>query len=247
MIRFALVIFACALSAFAGTSKIGDVVMVTPGNQLLPTGAVVSVTELATVAAQSTANAQAASLLQQGLAETDAKGDAFEAMYQAREGTVWIEAFNVWRIGVKETVNTNITAEIIKADYKFKTVGTNNFHRLYTFFSEDPGYDPFVRIGRALGVTNAWESANITSNYMSDVTIGSTLYQDCTVTEFTTPTSWGSAFMRIGSEVRGVSTNATYFPVNNGVQVGTEKPLTLKATYGTNQLRIVGGVICIPR
>lgn len=236
-----------SLNACAGTVKVGDVVMLTPSNDLMPTGVVVSVTQLATVAAQSAANAQSAALLQAALAETTAKGDAYEAMYQAREGTIWIESFNVWRIGEKASVNTNITAEIIKADFKYKTVGTNNFHRLYTFFSEDPGYDPFVRVGRALGSTNGWDSANVTSNYLANVTVGATTYQDCSVTEFTTPTVWSNAFMRVGSEVRGASTNAVNFPVNNGIKVGTENPLTLIATYGTNKVRIVGGVACVPK
>lgn len=232
--------------ALSATVKVGDVVMVTAGGDLSPTGAVVSVVQLASVAAQSAANAQSAELLQTALAETTAKGDAYEAMYQAREGTIWIESFNVWRIGAKATVNTNITAEVIKAECMFKTVGTNYYHRLYTFFSEDPGYDPYVRVGRALGTTNGWDSANITSNYLADVTLGATTYQDCAVTEFTTPTSWGSAFMRVGSDVRGASTNAVNFRVNNGIQVGDEEPLTLIATYGTNKVRIVGGSACVP-
>ncbi len=245
--KITALVFSLALSASAGTVKVGDVVMLTPSNELMPTGVVASVTQLATVAAQSAANAQAAELLRAALAETAAKGDAYEAMYQAREGTVWIESFNVWRIGDKITVNTNILAEIVKADFSFKTVGTNNYHRLYTYFSEDPGYSPYVRVGRALGSTNGWDTANVTSNYLADVTLGETLYEDCSVTEFTTPASWGNAYMRVGSNVRGASANAVNFPVNNGVKVGTENPLTLVATYGTNKVRIVGGVVCVPK
>ena len=144
--------------------KVGDVVMVTAGGDLSPSGAVASVSQLATLAAQSTANAQAAQLLQQAQSETTAKADAFEALLAAREGTVWIEAFNVLRIGDKASVNTNITAEIIKTEWNVRSDATNVFHRLYTFFSEDTGYDPVTRIGKSLSNTNTWEQATTISN-----------------------------------------------------------------------------------
>ena len=247
MIRFVLIAFACTLSAFAGTTKMGEVVMLTPSNELLPTGVVVSASQIATLAAKSEANAQAAQLCLEAQTEVDAKADAFEAMYQAREGTIWIEAFNVWRIGEKSSGNTNITAEIIKADWKVRTDATNVYHRLYTFFSEDPGYSPYTRIGTSLNNTNTWQSATIVSNWLANVTVGSTEYQDCSVQEFGVPKAWSNAFMRVGSEVRGVTTNATMWPVNNGIKVKGEEPLTLVATYGTNKIRIVGGTVCIPK
>jgi len=221
--------------------------MVTAGGNLSPSGVVASVSQLASLAAQSTANAQAAQLLQQAQSETTAKADAFEAMLAAREGTVWIEAFNVLRIGDKASVNTNITAEIIKTEWNVRSDATNVFHRLYTFFSEDTGYDPVTRIGKSLSNTNTWEQATTVSNWLANVTIGSTTYQDCSVSEFAVPKAWSNAFMRVGSEVRGVGTNQTDFPVNNGIKVKGEEPLTLVMTYGTNKLRIVGGVMCIPK
>ncbi len=241
-----LLFAACTLCAET-RAKVGDVVMVTAGGNLSPSGAVASVSQLATLAAQSTANAQAAQLLQQAQTETEAKADAFEALLSAREGTVWIEAFNVLRIGEKETVNTNITAEIIKTEWRVRMDATNVYHRLYTFFSEDTGYDPVTRIGRSISNTNTWEQATTVSNWLANVTIGSTVYQDCSVSEFGVPKAWSNAFMRVGSEVRGVGTNQTDFPVNNGIKVRGEEPLTLVLTYGTNKLRVVGGVLCVPK
>lgn len=248
MIRYLVSVLFIAVTVCAETrTKVGDVVMITGGGDLSPSGVVASVSQLATLAAQSTANAQAAQLLQQAQSETDAKADAFEALLAAREGTVWIEAFNVLRIGDKAAVNTNITAEIIKTDWRVRSDATNVYHRLYTFFSEDTGYDPVTRIGKSLGNTNTWEQATTVSNWLADVTIGTTVYQDCSVSEFGVPKAWSNAFMRVGSEVRGVGTNQTDFPVNNGIKVKGEEPLTLVVTYGTNKLRIVGGVLCIPK
>lgn len=248
MIRYlACVLLSASIVCAETRAKVGDVVMVTAGGNLSPSGVVASVSQLATLAAQSTANAQSAQLLQQAQTETDAKADAFEALLAAREGTVWIEAFNVLRIGDKASVNTNITAEIIKTEWNVRSDATNVFHRLYTFFSEDTGYDPVTRIGKSLANTNTWEQATTVSNWLANVTIGSTVYQDCSVSEFAVPKAWSNAFMRVGSEVRGVGTNQTDFPVNNGIKVKGEEPLTLVMTYGTNKLRIVGGVMCIPK
>lgn len=248
MIKFVFCLLFAAVTLRAETrTKVGDVVMVTAGGSLSPSGAVASVSQLATLAAQSTANAQSAQLLLQAQAETDAKADAFEALLAAREGTVWVEAFNVLRIGDKTTVNTNITAEIIQTAWRVRSDATNVYHRLYTFFSEDTGYDPVTRIGQSLSNTNTWQQATISSNWLENVTLGSTVYEDCAVTEFAVPKAWSNAFMRVGSQVRGVGTNQTDFPVNNGIKVKGEEPLTLVATYGTNKIRIVGGVVCIPK
>ena len=165
------------LSARAETrTKVGDVVMLTAAGELSPSGTVASVQQLATLAAQSTANAQSAQLLLQAKEETDAKADAFESMLAAREGTIWIEAFNVLRIGAKETVNTNITAEIVQTEWNVRSDASNTYHRLYTFFSEDTGYDPVTRIGQSLQDTNTWEQATTVSNWLADVTIGATTY-----------------------------------------------------------------------
>lgn len=248
MIRSLVCLFLVALTVHAETrTKVGDVVMITAGGDLSPSGAVASVSQLASLAAQATANVQAAQLVQQAQVETEAKADAFETLLAAREGTVWIEAFNVLRIGEKSTVNTNITAEIIKTEWQVRSDATNVYHRLYTFFSEDTGYDPVTRIGQSLKNTNTWEQATITSNWLANVTLGSTTYEDCAVTEFGVPKAWSNAFMRVGSQVRGVGTNQTDFPVNNGIKVKGEEPLTLVLTYGTNKLRVVGGVLCVPK
>jgi hypothetical protein len=243
----ALVLLLCLPGAAQTRRLVGTMLMVRPDMTLAPSNAAASVMQLADAAARTALNAERVNLVAEGVAGCEAKADAFEALLQAREGTMWIDAWNVLRIGEREVEQTDITAQIIRFQPRVQNDGTNFWNRVYTFFSEDPGYEPITRIGRSLRATNEWVQATVRSSYLTNITVGATAYEGVAVTEFATPGTWTSAFARVSSQVRGATTNQVYFPVNNGIQVKNEAPLTLVATWGTNSLRIVGGLVCIPQ
>lgn len=242
-----LTLLAAAFCQAGEMRKIGDVVMIKNG-QIEPPESAASIQQIAAIAAQSTANAAKLSLLEQAQAEAEANAEAFQQMLQAREGVLWIDSFNVLRIGEREITATNITAEIKMFTQNIGGDSTNVYHRAITFFNEDPGYDPIIRMGQSLKATNDWQTAVlIKPPYLTNIVIGATEFVNCVATEFKTPRNWSNTFFRVSSAVRGAMANQTYYPVNNGVQVKNEQPLTLIASYGTNQLRIVGGVVCTPQ
>ncbi|MDD5706752.1 MAG: hypothetical protein PHR35_12590 [Kiritimatiellae bacterium] len=248
MMRAIAILMLClSVAAHAGEwVERGQTLMVRPDGSLSPTNAAAEVSSLAAIAAQSVANAQAASLLAQGLSNTTAKADVFDATLAALEGTIWIRSFNVLSIGESVAPDTNITATIIKFDDRYGHDETMWSNRVYTFFSADPGYDPITRIGQSLAGTNLWEEATIYASYHTNIVVGETSYEDVSVTEFGVPLAWSQALARVACEVRGAGTNQTNFRVNNGIEVRGETPLTLIATYGTNQIRIIGGNACRP-
>ncbi len=244
----------CSLSVCAADwreswNEVGAFVTVSADNVISPPNTVAAISDVAIIAAQSQANAVKADLLEQATAESEAKADAFEAVIQAREGTLWIDAFNVLRIGERAvSPETGVTAEIVRFEPMVSTDGTYFVNRTFAYFSRDPGYTPTVRIGQNLAATNEWSQATVTGSYLTNsVLIAGTLYDSLFVTEFTTPVAWSNAFARVVSEVRGATTNQTLFAVQNGIEVQGESPLTLIATSGTNEIRIIGGVWCLPR
>lgn len=229
--------------------EVGTFLTVDTDGNINPPGAVATINALAVIAAQSQANAIKADLLEQATADATAAAEEFEAVVQAREGTIWVDSMNVLRIG-ERAVNpeADVTAEIIKFEPQISSDATYFVNRTFSFFSRDPGYTPTVRIGQNLKDTNAWFQATVLNSYLTnDVLVGGTLYSSLFVTEFTIPKSWSNAFARVVSEVRGASTNQTLFAVRNGIKLKGEDPLTLIATSGTNQIRIIGGVWCLPR
>lgn len=251
-----LILFIMSLPAIVGLSadwreswtEVGAFVTVSD-NGISPPNTVAAISDVAIIAAQSQANAVKADLLEQATAEAEAKADAFEAVIQAREGTLWIDAFNVLRIGERAvSPETGVTAEIVRFEPMVSTDGTYFVNRTFAYFSRDPGYTPTVRIGQNLAATNEWSQATVTGSYLTNsVLIAGTLYDSLFVTEFTTPVAWSNAFARVVSEVRGATTNQTLFAVQNGIEVQGESPLTLIATSGTNEIRIIGGIWCLPR
>lgn len=250
-----IVLFAVAsLSIFAADwrenwRELGAFVTVSPEGVISPANTVPAISEVAQLAAQAVANAAKADLLEQATAEADAKATEFEQVIQAREGTLWIDAFNVLRIGERAvSPETGVTAEIVRFEAQVSSDEETFLNRTFSFFSRDPGYTPTVRIGQNLTATNEWSQAPVVNSYLTNgVEIAGTLYDSLFVTEFTTPRAWSNAFARVVSEVRGASTNQTLFLVNNGIEVKGEAPLTLIATSGTNQIRIIGGVWCLPQ
>ena len=244
----------CSLSVCAADwreswNEVGAFVTVSADNVLSPPNTVAAISDVAIIAAQSQANAVKADLLEQATAEAEAKADAFEAVIQAREGTLWIDAFNVLRIGERAvSPETGVTAEIVRFEPMVSSDGTYFVNRTFTFFSRDPGYTPTVRIGQNLNDTNSWFQAEVVNSYLTNnILIAGSLYDSLYVTEFRTPVNWSNAAARVTSEVRGATTNQTLFGVQNGIEVQGESPLTLIATSGTNQIRIIGGVWCLPR
>lgn len=229
--------------------EVGTFLTVSPTGEISPTGAVATINALAVIAAKSQANAVRADLLAEATADAEAKAEAFEAIVQAREGTIWIDSMNVPRIGERSIDSqANVTSEIVRFDPKVYEDGEYFVNRTFAFFSIDPGYVPSVRIGNNLADSNSWFQASSVASYTTNgILIGGTLYDSVFVNEFRIPKAWSNAYARVVSEVRGATTNMTLFVVRNGIKLKGEDPLSLSVDYGTNKVRIVGGIWCLPK
>lgn len=234
----ATVIFAASLQA----GQIGELVKVSvPDGIISPTGFVASISSVAQIAAQAQA------LAAQAEAVALAAADASQAVIQVQEIVNGLEGIGYIRgyvesFGAGISADTNMIATIIKFE-PAGTTATSSLWRTYTYYSENPGNFPVVHYTRSLGSTNAWDTATQVSVGLTNTIVGDTLYE-CYANTVEMPISFTNAFFRTFVDVTGAGTNQVYMPVNNGVSVNGEVPLTATFTAGTNSMRFIGGILC---
>lgn len=228
--------------------KIGDLLMVTPGGSILPTESAASIYDLATLSAQAVANAQAAAIASQGVAQVSTRQSEIEAFVHAQEGTLYLDSFNVLTVGPPLAVDSNLIARFVLLEprIRFHTDPDYVVSRVTMSFSEDPGYLPTFRAGTTLGEINEWNNSEVVQAGYTNRLIGSTYYEDAVWSEVLTPAAWTGTFWRASCDVRGSGTNIINFAVNNGISVRGKLPLTATFISGTNTLKIIGGVVCLP-
>jgi len=249
MIKRIALVSLVALSARGQTlEKIGDLLMVTPAGAIVPEASAASIYDLAALSAQAVANAQAAALASQGVAQVSAKQAEVEAFVYAQEGTLYLDSFNVLSVGPPLAVDTNLIAAIVLLEPRLRvhTDPAYVVNRVTMSFTEDPGYMPVFRQSTTLRTTNVWDAAEVVGQGYTNRLIGATYYEDAVWTEVLTPSAWSNAFFRASVQVRGGGTNVVNFTINNGIKIRGQEPLTATFTQGTNTLVIKGGAVCRP-
>lgn len=249
MIKRASVLVLLAISAQAARlEKIGDLLMVTPGGQIVPGESAASIADLAELSAHAVANAQAAALASQGVAQVSARQAEIEAFVYAQEGTLYLNSFNVLSVGPPLAADTNLLATVVLLEPKIRVYTDPSYvvNRVTMSFSADPGYMPVFRQSTNLRSTNVWDIAETIDQGYTNRLIGATYYEDAVWTEVLTPASWTNAYFRGFTEVRGSGTNVVNYTINNGIAIRGETPLTATFIQGTNTLKIIGGVVCTP-
>lgn len=230
----------------ASLERLGDFLMWFPGGgnpYLSPSNAVASIEEVARLQAGVIANASAADLLQQAMVSVDGRIAQVEDVIAAQERTLYIDRYNVLRLGEQvQADESDAIMRVVKDDWAIGRGSTYQTNALWGWCSVDPGFMPYVRIEKNLSSTNEWDLGIVTSQTTEhDVLIGETLYDTLYRVEFLTPIEWGAAFARLSVEVRGTSTNSTFFVANNGFSVKGNKPVSFDLTVGTNRIQCVGG------
>ena len=231
-------IIAILLAASVSAQQIGNLVTIR-NDTIYPSNTVAAITDLAETAAQTqaalataTATAAAALMVSNSIAE-------IEALENARNATGYIRAFvESFSPGIE--ADTNITASIIKFD-SAGTTASNALWDVYTYFTSDPGSWPVVRTSGSLMRTNAWDTANGVDVTLTSIVVGSTEYE-CYRNRIALPMETTNMFFRVYADILGYGTNQMYFPVQNGISVNGEDPLTATLVDGTNVMQWVGGV-----
>lgn len=233
-----LILLFLALPVMCSAQQIGHIVTIR-NNEIYPTNTVAKITELAETAAQTQAALTLAQATQQSALILSNELAEIRAMENARNATGYIRGFvESFSPGIE--ADTNMTASIIKLDYAGEGEDCALWD-VYTFFSEDPGNWPIVRTSDSLMRTNAWDAAESDSVVLTNIVVGSTLYE-CYRNRIKLPTETSEMFFRTFVDIFGGGTNTMYFPVNNGVAVNGREPLTATLIDGTNIMEWVGGV-----
>ncbi len=234
---FIILTLAFSLSARA---QIAGLVTVRPDGSIWPSNTVATINTLANNAAgvqaaiaEAQANELAATMVSNSVAE-------IKALERARNATGYIRLFaESFSPGIE--ADTNLQASIVRFDQNVAVSNNLAWHRIWTYFTSDPGAWPYVRSSDSLGRTNAWDALESASVSLGEVLVGSTLYEAyCNTVSM--PLNTTSAFFRVHADIQGSGTNQMYFPVNNGIAVNGVAPLTATFTQGTNVMQWIGGV-----
>lgn len=228
----------CLLSSVHG--QLAGLVTVRPDGSIWPSNTVATITALADNAAgvqAALAAAQAADLAASMVSNAVAD---IKALEQARNATGYIRLFaESFSPGIE--ADTNQQASIVRFDQNVAVSNGLAWHRIWTYFTSDPGAWPYVRSSDSLGRTNAWDALDSASVSLGEVLVGSTLYEAyCNTVAM--PLGTTSAFFRVHADIPGTGTNMMYFPVNNGVAPNGITPLTATFIEGTNVMRWEGGI-----
>ena len=238
MIKFMLILMIPALVFAQQPKHLGTLLKVYPDGTVSPTNATPYFSEIAALAAQVQANLTEASIVMQLANIASNRADEIEAIISQREGIVYlrggVESFEPAGI----VHNTNIVASIIK--FKHETTPSNIVASVYTYFTEDPGNNPYTRVTRNLANTNTWELAENEKVQEDQVLIGSTLY-DCYRNDVFLPLSYSNANFRVFADVQGVGTNQPLFNIHGGLKMGEYTGMTVTIVDGTNTFKWVGG------
>lgn len=236
MRMFLAVMMAGALAA--GGAEVAELVRVQDG-QILPTNAVAHIQSLADTAAEVQAALARASAVEEAANMVSNSVEEIRELENARNATGYIRGF-VESFSPGLEADTNLTASIVK----FQSGGydgTNVYWDIYTFFTSDPGAWPVVRTSGSAGRTNAWDETESVDVTVTNILVGSTLYEAYRNRVRMSPAST-SAFFRVFCDIAGGGTNQMHFPVRNGIAVNGVAPLTATVTDGTNTMEWLGGV-----
>jgi len=237
-----LIVSGFAILAVAGARAIEPVaeILTVQGTTIYPTNVAATVSDVAAVTATAIAAAAQAEAVETAATMVSSAVEGVTEIANSLEGIGYIRG-HVLQFGSGIAANTNITASIIRLD-PAGVSGENSLWDVYTYFSAEPGVLPYVRYTETLGRTGTWDVATLVGTpTISEIQVGDTLY-DAYKTRVKMPLSYTSAFFRVYADITGAGTNQTYFPVENGIAVNGETPLTATFVDGTNTYRFVGGV-----
>ena len=237
-----LIVSGFAILAVAGALAAEPVaeLLTVQGTTIYPTNVAATVSDVASVTATTIAAAAKAEAVESAATLVSDAVAGVTELANSLEGIGYIRG-HVLQFGAGIEANTNVTASIVRLA-PAGVDGENSLWDAYTYFTTDPGVLPYVRYTESLGRTGTWNVATLVGEpTLDNVLVGDTLYEAYR-TRVAMPLSYTSAFFRVYADVAGGGTNQTYFPVENGVAVNGETPLTGSFIDGTNTYRFVGGV-----
>lgn len=237
-----LIVSGFAILAVAGARSAEPVaeILTVQGTTIYPTNVAATVADVAGAVATAVSAAAKAEAVEQAAGMVSNAVAGVNTIVNSLEGIGYIRGY-VLQFGSGIAADTNMTASIVKFAAA-GTDGTNSLWDIWTYFSEDPGVLPQMRMTESLDRTNAWNKAEIVGTpAVEEVLAGGTLYEAYKI-RVSMPPVYTSAFFRTFADIAGAGTNQVFMPVKNGVSVNGATPLTGTFTTGTNVFHFVGGV-----
>ncbi len=231
----------CALCASAGIalSQTSEFVLVRDGD-ITPSGAVATVTGLASNAVAAVAVSAAANAASAAAGQVSGMVSGITSIVNGLEGVGYVRGFllNFGVTGLQP--DTNFTFSVVKFVPDVSNDNDFVYCDLYTYFSSEPSEWPVVRLTQTLRDEPAWTEIESVSVVLTNVLVGAIEYE-CFRNTVAAPIALTNAFFRIFADAAQSEVGA-YLPVSWGVKPGNYEPLTGEWQVGTNVFKYQGGV-----
>ena len=227
------------ITAIVGHAQVvGEFVTVNQDGEL-NTAAVATVTQLSSNAVESAITAARADAVAEAAAQVAEMVDGVSQIINSVEGIGYIRGY-VLDFGVSGVeANTNATATIIKYVHNISNDVDYVYSDVYAYFSEEPATLPVVRWANAPRLNATWQEVTSVATVLTTTTVEAVTY-DCFRITIAIPASRATAFFRVFAEAVQ-STIGSFLPVQNGIKVGNNTPLTGEYVCGTNVFKFAGG------
>lgn len=223
----------------------GTTVAVRADGTIVPTGAVVRITDLAGMAAVAIAQSQAAEAAAQASQSLSNEIARLEALIASRQQHAIFRGVVTSFSSVAEPL-TNATAQIIAIDPD-NIIGTNRIVNLGCWFSAAPTNAPNIE-ARASLLSGAWMFGTVVSNSWPDtyeVATTGGVWQAYAIS-VSVPAAWPSAFFRVNGNIQYWSGDDYVLPVYGALAVNGRLGLTTNIVCGAVTNAYEGGVAVLP-
>ena len=244
MQRFALVTLLLLASIAQASTNRAALVTVKADGTIAPTGAVASIQQLATSAAEAVAAQDAAQAAADASMQVSNDIDRIEGEIASQQQHAIFRGF-VTSFSSAVVPVTNCAVQVIQ--FSTRTVSTNIYGDLATWFEVAPTNAPTVQYKAMLSATN-WTALTVVSNSWPatiNVTTTGGVFQAYAST-VRLPTTMSNAYFRVNGAVNFVTADGNVLPVIGGLAVNGKIGITTNLVIGGVTNVFIGGVLVTP-
>lgn len=233
-----IIILLVSLSVFSAKAQVGSFVTINQDGEL-NTAAVATVAQLSSNAVSASITAAKADAVAEAAAQVAEMVDGVAQIINSVEGIGYIRGYVLDFVVSGVEANTNVTATIIKYNHNVSNDVAFVYSDVYAYFSEEPATLPVVRWADSPRLNATWQEVTSVATVLTTTTVEATTY-DCFRITIAIPADRATAFFRVFAEAVQ-SSIGSFLPVENGIKVGNNIPLTGVYTCGTNVFKFAGG------
>jgi len=229
--------------AQAATNRAALVTVKSDGT-IAPTGAVASITQLATAAAEAVAAQDAAQAAAAASAQVSNDIDRIEGEIASQQQHAIFRGF-VTSFSSAVVPVTNCAVQVIQ--FSTRTAGTNFYGDLATWFQVAPTNTPTIQYKAMLAATNWTALSTISNSWPATInvtTTGGVVQAYASTVQL--PMAMSNAYFRVNGQVTFVTADGNVLPVTGGLSVNGKVGITTNLVIGGVTNVFVGGVLVTP-